>query len=478
MHSARRLAASVLLLSGPTLAACARSSAVSRESLAGWEVARTCPRRSVVPTCASGRADADTARGGSLVVRLTGFGSAALLDHSSIVVAPLAPLDSVRQPIVRREDATDLPSPFEVALQPGRYLLGVRAFGYEGRSDTVAVRPGATDTVTSRSRSTTTRSATVHNCRPRGFRHAGERACVTDQITTVLVLDRVRDMASPRFRFGIGLPAGDSSDVHIVDDERVCERAARVYGLDTGPPRRVVVVDAVSFYVVYDPAEPVALGEYNEWLVIDRRLPRAGEAGAVTTRPAAHPARDRAHAPRARRLRVELAAHAARARQHQIDAASFTAHPARRRRGDARRARRSRSRGRGPRMSGAGLAGPLALFAYAAPFSFAYLRIGAAVGALVLFGVVQLTMIGYGIARGERPEPVMWLGLVLAAAGLALLTVPSVTRPDPLGVAAHGRRGRRMGGVHARRTRHPRPARGERAQLPLEHTARDALVVS
>jgi drug/metabolite transporter (DMT)-like permease len=85
-------------------------------------------------------------------------------------------------------------------------------------------------------------------------------------------------------------------------------------------------------------------------------------------------------------------------------------------------------------MKGAGIAGPLALFAYAAPFSFAYLRIGAAVGALVLFGVVQLTMIGYGIARGERPSAMIWLGLVLAAAGLALLTIPSVTRPDPLGV--------------------------------------------
>ncbi len=85
-------------------------------------------------------------------------------------------------------------------------------------------------------------------------------------------------------------------------------------------------------------------------------------------------------------------------------------------------------------MKGSSAAGPLALFVYAAPFSFAYLRIGAAVGALVLFGVVQLTMIGYGIARGERPSATMWLGLVLAAAGLALLTVPSVTRPDPLGV--------------------------------------------
>ena len=76
----------------------------------------------------------------------------------------------------------------------------------------------------------------------------------------------------PRFRFGVGLPAGDSTDVRIVDDERICERAARVYGLDTGPPRRVVVVDAVGFLVVYDPAEPVTLGEYNQWLVIDRRF--------------------------------------------------------------------------------------------------------------------------------------------------------------------------------------------------------------
>lgn len=85
-------------------------------------------------------------------------------------------------------------------------------------------------------------------------------------------------------------------------------------------------------------------------------------------------------------------------------------------------------------LRGGGLAGPLALFVYAAPFSFAYLRIGAAVGALVLFGVVQLTMLAYGIAKGERPTPVTWLGLALAAAGLLVLTLPAVSRPDPLGV--------------------------------------------
>jgi drug/metabolite transporter (DMT)-like permease len=79
--------------------------------------------------------------------------------------------------------------------------------------------------------------------------------------------------------------------------------------------------------------------------------------------------------------------------------------------------------------------GPLALVAYAAPFAFAYLRIGAAVGALVLFATVQMTMVGYGILRLERPGPAVWLGLALAAAGLGALLIPAATRPDPLGVA-------------------------------------------
>jgi drug/metabolite transporter (DMT)-like permease len=85
-------------------------------------------------------------------------------------------------------------------------------------------------------------------------------------------------------------------------------------------------------------------------------------------------------------------------------------------------------------LRGRGLGGPLALVAYAAPFSFAYLRIGAAVGALVLFGMVQLTMIGWGIARGERPTLRTWMGLALAAIGLGALTVPAATRPDLPGV--------------------------------------------
>lgn len=77
-----------------------------------------------------------------------------------------------------------------------------------------------------------------------------------------------------------------------------------------------------------------------------------------------------------------------------------------------------------------------ALFAYAAPFSFAYVSLGAAVGALVLFAVVQATMIGWGVARGERPGLLVWLGLVVALGGLVGLAAPGASAPDPIGLAA------------------------------------------
>jgi drug/metabolite transporter (DMT)-like permease len=81
-------------------------------------------------------------------------------------------------------------------------------------------------------------------------------------------------------------------------------------------------------------------------------------------------------------------------------------------------------------------ASALALFAYAAPFSFAYLEIGAAVGALALFGTVQATMIGWGLARGERPTALAWLGIALAVAGLVTLTLPGASAPNLFGTLA------------------------------------------
>jgi len=71
----------------------------------------------------------------------------------------------------------------------------------------------------------------------------------------------------------------------------------------------------------------------------------------------------------------------------------------------------------------------LALFAYAAAFSFAYVSLPAGTGALLLFGAVQATMIGYGLWRGERLAPLQVAGLALASTGLVGLVLPGVSAP-------------------------------------------------
>jgi drug/metabolite transporter (DMT)-like permease len=73
------------------------------------------------------------------------------------------------------------------------------------------------------------------------------------------------------------------------------------------------------------------------------------------------------------------------------------------------------------------------LFLYAVPFSFAYLSLGAGTGALVLFGAVQSTMLGWALATGERPLVTQWIGLVLALGGLIYLVMPGLSAPPALG---------------------------------------------
>ena len=77
----------------------------------------------------------------------------------------------------------------------------------------------------------------------------------------------------------------------------------------------------------------------------------------------------------------------------------------------------------------------LALFIYAAGFSFAYIRLPAAVGALILFCAVQATMIGYGLWRGERLGKFQLGGLLLALAGLLGLLAPGLSAPPPVSAA-------------------------------------------
>ena len=71
----------------------------------------------------------------------------------------------------------------------------------------------------------------------------------------------------------------------------------------------------------------------------------------------------------------------------------------------------------------------LALFAYAAGFSYAYLSLPAGTGALLLFGAVQASMIGYGLIRGERLDRWQVLGMVMAVMGLVGLLLPGLQAP-------------------------------------------------
>jgi drug/metabolite transporter (DMT)-like permease len=73
-----------------------------------------------------------------------------------------------------------------------------------------------------------------------------------------------------------------------------------------------------------------------------------------------------------------------------------------------------------------------ALFAYAMLFSFAYVRLDVGTGALILFLLVQASMIGWGMLGGERPRTVQWLGLLAALGGLVYLVSPGLAAP-PLG---------------------------------------------
>lgn len=75
----------------------------------------------------------------------------------------------------------------------------------------------------------------------------------------------------------------------------------------------------------------------------------------------------------------------------------------------------------------------LALFVYAAGFSFAYMSLTAATGALLLFGAVQVTMIGYGLWAGERMRKQQLIGFALAFGGLVGLLLPGLSAPPLLG---------------------------------------------
>ena len=112
-----------------------------------------------------------------------------------------------------------------------------------------------------------------------------------------------------------------------------------------------------------------------------------------------------------------------------------------------------------------------ALFAYALPFSLAYRGLSAGTGAFVVFGCVQITMIGAGLIAGRRLHIREVAGLALALLGLIVLTRPGQESPDPLSVSLMALAGFSWG-IYSLRGRSAGPAlqataRNFGATLPL-----------
>jgi drug/metabolite transporter (DMT)-like permease len=77
--------------------------------------------------------------------------------------------------------------------------------------------------------------------------------------------------------------------------------------------------------------------------------------------------------------------------------------------------------------------GGLALFFYAAGFSFAYITLPAGTGALILFATVQITMLSHALMQGSRFRFAQWLGFAMALIGLVYLFLPGISAPPIFG---------------------------------------------
>src|SRR5215203_2750150 len=86
-------------------------------------------------------------------------------------------------------------------------------------------------------------------------------------------------------------------------------------------------------------------------------------------------------------------------------------------------------KGKGTNMKRGNWISAFFLFAYAVCFSFAYLGLTTATGALILFSAVQFTMIAVALIRDDRPGPLEWVGLLAALGGLVYLVFPGLSSP-------------------------------------------------
>lgn len=73
------------------------------------------------------------------------------------------------------------------------------------------------------------------------------------------------------------------------------------------------------------------------------------------------------------------------------------------------------------------------LFLYASAFSYAYISLEAGTGALIAFGTVQITMIGYSLIQGYKVSSWEWAGILLSITGFIVLMLPGAKTPSTSG---------------------------------------------
>jgi len=89
-------------------------------------------------------------------------------------------------------------------------------------------------------------------------------------------------------------------------------------------------------------------------------------------------------------------------------------------------------RGRRPDFGHKRFAGALALAVYMVGFSWAYLTLGAGLGALILFAVLQVVMFGFAVRKRQTIPLLRWFGAGIALIGLGVLLWPAGTAVVPL----------------------------------------------
>ncbi|MFQ6607624.1 MAG: DMT family transporter [Fidelibacterota bacterium] len=106
------------------------------------------------------------------------------------------------------------------------------------------------------------------------------------------------------------------------------------------------------------------------------------------------------------------------------------------------------------------------LFLYAISFSFAYVTLDTATGALILFGAVQITIILLSVISGNRLHLTEWLGVIIAFTGFVYLLLPGVSTPSLIGFLLMTIAGIAWG-IYTLKGRH--------SKNPLEETANNFL---